>query len=83
MIEYSKPSPNEAHQLRRHIRDAHPNLLGHPDSWMGYAPLLQSGLSEVPDEWLFAIHRANHDGLYRQHLDDEWLPPRQEVAGHA
>jgi hypothetical protein len=74
MIGYVKPSPEEAQQLRAHIRDAHPNLLGYPDTWIGYAPLPRSGLSEVPDEWLFAIHCANHNPLYRDHLDDQWLP---------
>jgi hypothetical protein len=76
MIEYVKPGEDEVLQLRRHIRDAHPNLLGHPDTFMGYAPLPNSGLSEVPSEWLFAIHEANHAGLYRQHLSDEWLPKK-------
>jgi hypothetical protein len=64
---------DETLQLRRHIRDAHPNLLGDPTSRIAYGPLPQSGLSEVPSEWLYAIHQANHAGLYRPHLDDEWL----------
>jgi hypothetical protein len=80
MTEYVKPGPDEIRQLRRHIRDAHPNLLGHPDTFMGYAPLPSSGLSEVPDEWLFAIHQANHFGLYRQHYDDQWLPGARSTA---
>jgi hypothetical protein len=64
--------------LRRHIREAHPNLLGSTDTFFSYRPLPNSGLSEVPDGRLFAIHEANHAGLYRQHLNDGLLPSRRK-----
>jgi hypothetical protein len=67
---------DEALRLRQHIRDAHPNLLGDPTSFMAYRVLPESGPTEVPSEWLYAIHEANHAGLYRQHLNDEWLPKK-------
>jgi len=70
-------APDEQHpdvvMLRRHIREAHPNLLGAgPDNTIAFSPLPESHISRVPYMWLHAIHEANHIGLYRAHHVDTW-----------
>lgn len=64
---------SERDVLIRHLREAHPNLLGAGHDTMFGRSSLPEDLTQVPTGWLLAVHDANHAGLYRDHRDDDWL----------
>lgn len=66
--------------LEAHLRDAHPNLLGEGHrSRVSRSPLPRD-LASVSYGWLLAVHDANHELLFRNHQDDDWLAPKAAKA---